>query len=87
LQLADTGLVNYFSGIQKPLFQSHDMNAIFEGQIARQWWDRDLAVQNTIDLTILQVFLIRVNSGVTRFSLHLISGPGEKHSRLPRSIS
>ena len=36
LQLVDTGLVNYFSGIQKPLFQSHDMNAIFEGQIARQ---------------------------------------------------
>jgi uncharacterized protein len=36
LQLLDTGLVNYFSGIQKPLFQSHDMNAIFEGQIARQ---------------------------------------------------
>ncbi len=36
LQLLDIGLVNYFSGIQKPLFQSHDMNAIFEGQIARQ---------------------------------------------------
>ncbi|MDP1623692.1 MAG: AAA family ATPase [Bacteroidales bacterium] len=36
LQMLDTGLVNYFSGIQKPLFQSHDMNAIFEGQIARQ---------------------------------------------------
>ncbi|MFZ4521913.1 MAG: ATP-binding protein [Bacteroidales bacterium] len=36
LQLLDTGLVNYFSGIQKPLFQSHDMNAIFKGQIARQ---------------------------------------------------
>lgn len=36
LQLLDTGLVNYFSGIQKALFQSQDMNAIFEGQIARQ---------------------------------------------------
>jgi hypothetical protein len=36
LQLVDTGLVNYFSGIQKPLFQSHDMNSIFEGQVARQ---------------------------------------------------
>jgi predicted AAA+ superfamily ATPase len=36
LQLLDTGLVNYFSGIQKPLFHAHDMNAIFEGQIARQ---------------------------------------------------
>ena len=36
IQMLDTGLVNYFSGIQKPLFRSHDMNAIFEGQIARQ---------------------------------------------------
>ncbi|MCX6268414.1 MAG: hypothetical protein NTW16_13815 [Bacteroidetes bacterium] len=36
LQLLDTGMVNYFSGIQKSLFHSHDMNAIFEGQIARQ---------------------------------------------------
>jgi predicted AAA+ superfamily ATPase len=36
LQMLDTGLVNYFSGIQKPLFRTHDMNAIFEGQIARQ---------------------------------------------------
>ncbi len=36
LHLLDTGLVNYFSGIQKPVFQSHDMNSIFKGQIARQ---------------------------------------------------
>ena len=36
LQILDSGMVNYFSGIQKPLFQSHDMNSIFEGQIARQ---------------------------------------------------
>jgi uncharacterized protein len=36
LQLLDTGLVSYFSGIQKSLFLSHDMNSIFEGQIARQ---------------------------------------------------
>ncbi len=36
LQLLDTGLVNYFSGIQKQLYQSHDMNALFKGQVARQ---------------------------------------------------
>jgi len=35
LQLLDTGLVNYFSGIQKQLFHSDDMNALFKGQIAR----------------------------------------------------
>ncbi|MEI7980522.1 MAG: AAA family ATPase [Bacteroidota bacterium] len=36
LQFLDTGLVNYFSGIQKQLYQSPDMSAIFHGQIARQ---------------------------------------------------
>jgi predicted AAA+ superfamily ATPase len=36
LQLLDTGLVNYFSGIQKTLYQAADMNLIFRGQIARQ---------------------------------------------------
>ena len=51
LQLADTGLVNFFSGIQKPLFQSHDMNAIFEGQIARQVVGQEiLAAGNTHEL-------------------------------------
>jgi predicted AAA+ superfamily ATPase len=36
LQMVDTGLVNYFSGIQKTLYLSRDMNAIFQGQVARQ---------------------------------------------------
>jgi predicted AAA+ superfamily ATPase len=44
LHFLDTGLVNFFSGIQKPLFQSHDMNAIFEGQIARQVVGQEILV-------------------------------------------
>jgi len=36
LHILDTGLVNYFSGIQKQLFHSNDINVIFGGQIARQ---------------------------------------------------
>jgi hypothetical protein len=36
LQFLDTGLVNYFSGIQKQLYLTPDMSAIFHGQIARQ---------------------------------------------------
>lgn len=36
VQLTDSGMVNYFSGTQKPVFRSHDMNALFKGQIARQ---------------------------------------------------
>ncbi|MDD4602627.1 MAG: AAA family ATPase [Bacteroidales bacterium] len=36
VQVTDCGMVNYFAGIQKPMFQSQDMNALFRGQIARQ---------------------------------------------------
>jgi len=36
LHMIDTGLVNFFSGIQRPLFKVTDMNSLFEGQIARQ---------------------------------------------------
>lgn len=36
LQMIDTGLVNYLSGIQKALYLSDDINAIFRGQVARQ---------------------------------------------------
>jgi hypothetical protein len=48
LQLVDTGLVNYFSGIQKPLFHSHDMNSIFEGQIARQVVGQEILTANRL---------------------------------------
>lgn len=36
LQIADNGLVNYFSGIQGDLFLSTDMSSVFAGQVARQ---------------------------------------------------
>lgn len=42
LHMLDTGLVNYFSGIQKQLFLSDDMNAVFGGQIARQVTGQEL---------------------------------------------
>ena len=34
LQLLDTGLVNYYAGIQKELFQSDDISRLYEGKIA-----------------------------------------------------
>ncbi|MCX6278499.1 MAG: AAA family ATPase [Bacteroidetes bacterium] len=43
LQIFDTGMVNYFSGIQMELFNSHDMNAIFKGQIAKQVVGQEIA--------------------------------------------
>ncbi len=47
LQILDTGLVNYFSGIQKPLYQTRDMTAIFEGQVARQVAGQELVAART----------------------------------------
>jgi uncharacterized protein len=35
LQILDTGMVNYFSGIQKQLFIADDLLSVFGGQIAR----------------------------------------------------
>jgi predicted AAA+ superfamily ATPase len=49
LQILDSGLVNYFSGIQKPLFQSHDMNSIFEGQIAKQVVGQEIIAAKSLD--------------------------------------
>jgi predicted AAA+ superfamily ATPase len=34
LQILDTGLVNYYAGIQKELFQSDDISQFYEGRIA-----------------------------------------------------
>jgi len=36
LHLLDTGMVTYFSGIGKQLYQSDDLNLLFKGQIIRQ---------------------------------------------------
>jgi uncharacterized protein len=46
LHMVDTGLVNYFSGIQKALYLSSDMNAIFHGQVARQVTAQELLAAN-----------------------------------------
>jgi predicted AAA+ superfamily ATPase len=35
LQILDTGLVNYYAGIQKELFQSEDISHFYEGRIAK----------------------------------------------------
>ncbi len=34
LHLVDTGLVNYFAGLQKELFGTQDLNGVYEGKIA-----------------------------------------------------
>lgn len=34
LHIVDTGLVNYFAGLQKELFGTGDLNSAYEGKIA-----------------------------------------------------
>lgn len=34
LHILDTGLVNYFTGLQKELFSTRDLNSVYEGGIA-----------------------------------------------------
>ena len=53
LQLFDTGLINYSSGIQKQIFETSDLFTIFDGQIARHIVGQEiLSSGNNIDLKL-----------------------------------
>ncbi|MEI7490504.1 MAG: DUF4143 domain-containing protein [Bacteroidota bacterium] len=43
LQMLDTGLVTYFSGIQQQMSRAMDLNALFEGQVLRHIVGQELA--------------------------------------------
>jgi len=47
LQLLDTGLVNYFAGLQKDLFQSADLHEVQNGKIAEHIVGQELLAVNT----------------------------------------
>jgi hypothetical protein len=47
LQLLDTGLVNYFAGLQKDLFQSSDLHHVYKGKIAEHIVGQELLAENT----------------------------------------
>jgi len=48
LQMLDTGLVTYFSGIQKQMILAMDLNALFEGQVLRHVVGQEL-ISNSYD--------------------------------------
>ncbi len=50
LQLLDTGLVNYYAGIQKELFQSDDISQLYEGRIAEHIIGQELMALNSSSL-------------------------------------
>ena len=47
LQLLDTGLVNYFAGLQNDLFLSADLNSVYKGKIAEHIVGQELLALNT----------------------------------------
>ncbi|MCX6287467.1 MAG: DUF4143 domain-containing protein [Bacteroidetes bacterium] len=47
LQMLDTGLVTYFSGIQKQMILALDLNALFEGQVLRHVVGQELLSSKT----------------------------------------
>ena len=50
LQLLDTGLVNFYAGIQKELFQSDDISHLYEGRIAEHIIGQELLALNNSSL-------------------------------------
>jgi predicted AAA+ superfamily ATPase len=46
LQAIDTGLVNYFSGLQKELFGTKDLNAFYQGKIAEHIVGQEMLASN-----------------------------------------
>ena len=45
LHLLDTGLVNYFAGLQKMLSNTHDLNNVYEGRIAEHIVGQELLAE------------------------------------------
>ncbi|MBW2064331.1 MAG: ATP-binding protein [Deltaproteobacteria bacterium] len=45
LQVLDTGLVNYFVGLQKEIFGTRELNAVYEGRIAEHIVGQELIAQ------------------------------------------
>ena len=49
LQMLDTGLVTYFSGIQKQMILAMDLNALFEGQVLRHVVGQELLSNTSLE--------------------------------------
>jgi uncharacterized protein len=64
LQVVDTGLVIYFAGIQKDVFQAQDLNAIFQGRIVEHIVGQEFTAISESELHKL-LFWVRDKTGTT----------------------
>lgn len=58
LTLLDTGLLNYFAGIQKEVFNTHDLNEVFHGRVVEHVVGQEMLANNTNLLSSL-LFWVR----------------------------
>ncbi|MBM3708510.1 MAG: ATP-binding protein [Actinobacteria bacterium] len=58
LHILDTGLVNYFAGLQKELFSTRDLNSVYEGRIAEHIVGQELLAESQT-LTEKVLFWVR----------------------------
>lgn len=57
LQVLDTGMLNYFSGVQKQLFGTKDLNTIYQGHIAEHIVGQELLAKQTSLLNSLNFWV------------------------------
>lgn len=74
LQILDTGMLNYFSNIQKEVFTSNDLNNLYKGRIAEHIVGQELIAHSDNYLQPLQ-FWIREKNGSNAEVDFLYSSP------------
>ena len=64
LQVIDTGMLNYFAGIQKEIFTSQDLTAVYSGRIIEHVVGQEI-IANNQDLLRNLLFWVREKEGTT----------------------
>lgn len=62
LHLIDTGLVNYFVGLQNELFGTHNLNSVYEGKIAEHIVGQELLTGSRTFVEKVQFWVREKNS-------------------------
>lgn len=64
LQVIDTGMLSFFAGVQKDIFTSQDLTAVFSGRIIEHVVGQEL-IANNQDLLRNLLFWVREKEGTT----------------------
>jgi predicted AAA+ superfamily ATPase len=64
LQVLDTGILNFFAGVQKEVFASHDLNEVYNGRIIEHMVGQEIIANNDNLLQHL-IFWVREKEGTS----------------------